>query len=86
MKKHRMGRIKGGWNYRGYYVYRKSKGNAGLLWQMPDECGDEWETFFATLAEFRKTVDHWYKRREWERKMKATLKRGRGEGKIIWTS
>lgn len=58
--KHRMGRIRRGWNYRGYCVYRKRKGNAGCLWQMADECGDEWAFFFSTLAEFRRTVDKWY--------------------------
>jgi hypothetical protein len=59
--KHRMGRIKNGWNYRGYCVYRKHKGNVGLLWQMPDEFGDEWAYFFRTLAEFRRTVNEWIK-------------------------
>lgn len=57
--KHRMGRFKGGWNYRGYCVYRKVKGQPGCLWQMTDEVGDEWCFFFRTLAEFRRKVDRW---------------------------
>ena len=61
--KHKMARFPGGWNYRGYCVYRKHKGNAGCLWQMPDEIGDEWAFFFRTLAEFRKTCDRWERQR-----------------------
>lgn len=56
-----MARFPGGWNYRGYCVYRKPKGTAGCLWQMPDESGDEWAWFFRTLAEFRRTCDRWEK-------------------------
>lgn len=58
--KYKMARFPGGWNYRGYCVYRKHKGNAGCLWQMADENG-EWTWFFRTLAEFRKTCDRWEK-------------------------
>lgn len=60
--KHKMARFPGGWNYRGYCVYRKHKGNAGCLWQMADET-DEWAWFFRTLAEFRKTCDRWERQR-----------------------
>lgn len=56
--KHKMARFPGGWNYRGYCVYRKHKGNAGCLWEMPDETG-EWAWFFRTLAEFRRKCDRW---------------------------
>ena len=59
MKKYRMGRISGGWNYRGYCVYRKVKGQAGCLWQMADDGGDEWAFFFSTLDEFRGAADRW---------------------------
>lgn len=55
-------RFPGGWNYRGYCVYRKCKGNAGCLWQMADDCG-EWAWFFRTLAEFRRTCDRWERQR-----------------------
>ena len=62
--KYKMVRINGGWNYRGYCVYRKVRGQAGCLWQMPDECGDEWAFFWRKLAEFRKDVDKWYRQRK----------------------
>ena len=52
--KHRMARFKrgalSGWNYRGYCVVQKVKGQAGARWQMADESGDEWVWFFHTLA------------------------------------
>jgi hypothetical protein len=57
-----MARFPGGWNYRGYCVHRKCKGNAGCLWQMADENG-EWTWFFRTLAEFRQTCDRWERQR-----------------------
>ena len=60
-----MARFPGGWNYRGYCVYRKHKGNAGCLWQMADDCG-EWGWFFRTLAEFRRTCDRWERQRSKE--------------------
>lgn len=50
------------WNYRGYCVEEKYKGNAGLRWQMADEEG-EWGWFFRTLAEFRRTCDRWERQR-----------------------
>ena len=56
--KHRMARITGGWNYRGYCVNRKHKGNAGCRWEMADEDG-EWRWFFNTLDEFRLAVNKW---------------------------
>ena len=59
---HKMARFPGGWNYRGYCVYRKHKGNAGCLWEMPDEYG-EWGWLFRTLAEFRRTCDRWERQR-----------------------
>lgn len=60
--KHRMARLPGGWNYRGYCVYRKHKGHAGCLWQMADWDG-EWQWFFHTLAEFCRTCDRWERQR-----------------------
>jgi hypothetical protein len=60
--KHKMARFPGGWNYRGYCVHRKRKGNAGCLWEMADDCG-EWAWFFRTLAEFRRTCDRWERQR-----------------------
>lgn len=60
--KHKMARFRGGWNYRGYCVYRKYKGNVGCLWQMADECG-EWTWFFHTLSEFRRQCDRWERQR-----------------------
>ena len=56
--KRRMARFKGGWNYRGYCVYRVRK-----HWEMPDETFEECFMVFRTLAEFRRTVDKWEKRR-----------------------
>lgn len=50
------------YNYRGYCIDRRCKGNAGCLWQMADENG-EWSWFFRTLAEFRRTVDKWERKR-----------------------
>lgn len=61
--KYKMARFPGGWNYRGYCVYRKHKGNAEYVWQMADESGDEWAWFFRTLAEFRRTCDRWERQR-----------------------
>lgn len=59
--KHRMARFPGGWNYRGYCVYRKCRGQAGCLWQAPGEEGGEWEFFYRTLAEFRREIDKLYR-------------------------
>lgn len=64
--KHKMSRFKSdpffGWNYRGYCVTEKCKGNAGLRWEMCDNIGEPtW--FFRTLAEFRENVDRWERRR-----------------------
>lgn len=51
----KMARFPGGWNYRGYCVYRS---DVTPRWRMVGDDG-EWVISFRTLAEFRRTCDHW---------------------------
>jgi len=51
MKKHKIGKFKGGYNYRGYCVYGKTK-----CWCMKDEDGNPTNCFL-TLTAFKKWID-----------------------------
>ena len=57
MSRHKLGKFKGGYNYRGYCVYRRPR-----KWTERDENGDV--AYYKTLRAFKRMVDALIERRE----------------------